>query len=102
MSKTPQTDAEAMDGEFRDQGSLITLRSWDYKKDRDGEVVPAEFARELETELEAAKARIEELEGAIREFRRCQEWASVPWKEQAHVRALYACVEEALSTKRAQ
>lgn len=46
-SPTPETDAEAMDGIccYGDP-----LKSWDYKPSKDGEVVPAEFARKLERE----------------------------------------------------
>lgn len=58
MSDTPRTDAEAMDGAFKDQGCTITLQQWDYYKTTDGEVVMVEFARQLERELNAAKAAL--------------------------------------------
>lgn len=50
MSDTPRTDAEAMNGAFKDQGCTITLQQWDYYKTTDGEVVMVEFARQLERE----------------------------------------------------
>lgn len=51
MSDTPETDAEAMDGI---NGYGDPLKSWDYKASKDGEVVPAEFARRLERERNEA------------------------------------------------
>jgi hypothetical protein len=50
-SQTPRTDAETMDGAFKEQGCTITLQQWDYYKASDGDVVMADFARQLETEL---------------------------------------------------
>ena len=59
-TETPKTDAEAMDGEWRsDQGCRMTLATWDYKKDKDGHVVPADFARELEREIRRLKQTLE-------------------------------------------
>jgi hypothetical protein len=65
MSTTPRTDAEASDGYYEtDMGCRIYLQSWDYKKDPDGEVVPADFARQLERELAVANERIANLEAS--------------------------------------
>lgn len=57
MSETPQTDSEAMDGIccYGDP-----LKSWDYKPSKDGEVVPAEFARKLERERDEARRERDE------------------------------------------
>jgi hypothetical protein len=52
MSDTPETDAEAMDGI---DGYGDPLKTWDYKASKDGEVVPAEFARRLERERDEAR-----------------------------------------------
>lgn len=52
---TPETDAEAMDGI---DGYGDTLKSWDYKKAKHGEVVPAEFARRLERERDKAREEL--------------------------------------------
>lgn len=56
---TPETDAEAMDGEYRYQGSTITLHEWDYRKTPDGDVVTADFARRLERERNEARRNAE-------------------------------------------
>jgi len=65
MSDTPRTDAEAMDGAFKDQGCTITLQQWDYYKTTDGEVVMVEFARQLERELDEARAELKSIRAAI-------------------------------------
>lgn len=54
MSDTPRTDNERVDGSYQtDMGEKITIQSWDYRKDKYGEVVPYEFAQQLERELAA-------------------------------------------------
>lgn len=58
MSETPETDAESMDG-IDPYGD--PLKSWDYKASKDGEVVPAEFARKLERERDEARREIKRL-----------------------------------------
>ena len=51
----PLTAARAQDGHyFTDQGSKMTLQSWEYELDPHGEVVPADFARCLEMRLRHA------------------------------------------------
>jgi len=55
---TPETDAETMDGSFKEQGCTITLQQWDYYKAPDGEVVMAEFARKLERERDEARKHL--------------------------------------------
>ena len=52
---TPETDAETMDGAYKEQGCTITLHQWDYYKATDGEVVMVEFARRLERERDEAR-----------------------------------------------
>ena len=52
MSETPETDAAAMDGT---DGYGYPLKPWDYKASKDGEVVPAEFARRIERERDEAR-----------------------------------------------
>ena len=49
---TPETDAESMDGI---DGYGDPLKTWDYKASKDGEVVPAEFARRIERERDEAR-----------------------------------------------
>jgi hypothetical protein len=56
-TNTPETDAETMDGSFKEQGCTITLRQWDYYKSPDGDVVMADFARRLERERDASRAQ---------------------------------------------
>ena len=60
-TETPETDAETMDGAFKEQGCTITLQQWDYYKDTDGEVVMADFARNLERERNEARQAISDL-----------------------------------------
>lgn len=60
MSDTPRTDAHAYDCEYRgDMGSRFTADPG--KLDPYGDHVPADFARLLESELNAAKAELAEL-----------------------------------------
>lgn len=61
-----------MDGAFKEQGCTITLQQWDYHKSADGDVVMADFARTLETEL--AEAR-EALSGRTVSCSQCEEMA---------------------------
>jgi len=68
MSDTPRTDAETMDGAFKEQGCTITLQQWDYYKSPDGDVVMADFARQLEHELNTANATITNLRADIDEL----------------------------------
>lgn len=57
MSDTPRTDAHAYDCEYRgDMGSKFTADPG--KLDPYGDHVPADFARLLESELNAAKAAL--------------------------------------------
>ena len=58
MTPTPRTDAEAMDGAFKEQGCTITLSQWDYYKSTDGEVVMADFARQLERDIHELNERL--------------------------------------------
>lgn len=55
-SETPRTDAES--GYILDANEEY---SQEFKKSRDGEYVPADFARQLERELADAKREIDEL-----------------------------------------
>ena len=55
MSDTPETDAEAVDG-IDCYGD--PLKSWDYKTSKDGEVVPAEFAKRLERQRDEAREEL--------------------------------------------
>ena len=56
-SPTPETDAAAVDG-IDCYGD--PLKSWEYKASKDGEVVPAEFARRIERERDEARKEWEE------------------------------------------
>lgn len=58
MSMTPRTDAETMDGAFKEQGCTITLQQWDYYKAVDGDVVMADFARQLERDIAELNERL--------------------------------------------
>jgi hypothetical protein len=91
MSDTPETDEEAMDG-IDCHGD--PLKSWDYKASKEGEVVPAEFARRLERERDEARKDAffaEELHrrrfGTLKaEFEKVIRERDEAWEELARVR----------------
>ena len=61
-SDTPLSDSVAREGEYRtDQGCTITLQSWDYKQDPDGEVVLASDCRAIERRLNDAVGALEQI-----------------------------------------
>ena len=67
MTPTPRTDAETMDGAFKEQGCTITLQQWDYYRASDGDVVMADFARTLERELAELNERLIDRQNTLME-----------------------------------
>jgi len=58
--KKPTKD-EVEDGCFKEQGCTITLQQWDYHKTTEGDVVMADFSRNLERERNEARQYANEL-----------------------------------------
>lgn len=63
---TPRTDAEARDGyTYDDMGGRSSLQSCDYEKSKYGEIVPIDFARQLERELTEKTNEVARLREAL-------------------------------------
>ena len=68
MTPTPRTDAETMDGAFKERGCTITLQQWDYYRASDGDVVMADFARTLEREITELNERLIDRQQTLMEW----------------------------------
>lgn len=87
MSDTPRTDAETM----RDEYDHVDTEFGAFAP---SDTVGADFARQLERELNDATKERDHLKKLITDFCVNQKWAHESWKDQEHIKPLFDVFRE--------